>query len=166
MSLLCAMGLHHYEWEYDSAAACEQTGSCRRPGCYKMTKRIHHQYGEWKYISPTECVLQRVCERNVEHVVRKRTPSHVWGKPVYVQDGDCERIATCLRNPEHKRSTVDHIWGPPVREANCVMRKYCRRCPAGVAFLGRQHDFLPTEMVNGSRIRRCRYCSHRQVVRD
>ncbi len=166
MSLLCAMGLHNYAWEYDPAASCEQTGYCRRPDCHKMSKRTHHQYGAWEYVSPTDCTQQRICRRNAEHSVKKLRPSHIWGKPLYVHDGDCERIAICERNPAHKRSSVDHIWGAPVREAHCVMKKYCQRCPSGVAMLGIQHDFLPTEMVNGRKIRRCRHCSHREVVTD
>ena len=166
MPLLCSIGLHNYAWKYLSDASCEQTGTCQRAQCHKKLTRTQHQYRDWQYVSSTDCMQQRICERHAEHVEKKHKPAHIWGKPLYINDGDCERIATCERNPAHTKSSIDHIWGPPVRGANCVMKRHCQRCPTGVMFMGRQHDFHSIEIVNGRKMRRCRYCSHREFLAD
>ncbi len=120
---------------------CESVVTCSRRGCGEVLNRQSgpHEWGEWKYASPTVCHRRRTCK----HCDASDIGSEVHEWDIECRSPECQckwlrrsrrclRVETCreehswVTTSSHTESSVSRGWG-------CIVYKWeesCKNCGA------------------------------------
>jgi len=86
--------------------------------------------GQWYYISATDCLQERICERPECRKRQTRSRHLSWTDWQYKETNSCEQERFCERCRDEENQTV-HSWSSwryKHPEGDCTEVRFCQRC--------------------------------------
>ena len=144
----CAIGLHRWSAESESARACVLVRRCEL--CPQVAERVEHRWGDWRVAEGETCVLAQTCVRCSES---ERRIEHGWGPWQYHEEHRspiraCDRCALRVSAvADHRIEPCDHdpppVEQPAVSAITQLRRFYEQHVAAGKITPERQAVLAP-----------------------